>query len=447
MPRLPSLDFSTTLDLEEGHHDKVELRVGSWEVEGSQNEIDTFRQALASDEGIDTVPWHGAVRWFRAPSNYLQTARALRARTGKVEIGGGQRNKLLFAASATFSKYRWGAPSATRTSYVNLRLFLNLTRLIRYQRPDFVENWQESWEGDISEVRLVERELRRRNEYSLDGKDNWLPNIEFWQESSRADSNSASPQLYLDAILSAWESEAERAAGLSGAQFIPNETPQISLQKAETYWEFAATDPCGAVKMLTYPLERYSAKSSVQDFPVQQEMEGNSRSLLVNLRTGESLRVYAKTNRRVRFEVVYKLSGDKKFRHFGSQQGADLSALLDVARDLSFGVLSHCISYLDQSHSVDGGDLPPFRLISDLIEGSETPSAAYDILTLLIHNRRIVRSCASRLVPSLDALKRKGVLVMASGGSRVAAEKYERGLELLRKEASRFPASPNQNDL
>jgi hypothetical protein len=45
---------------------------------------------------------------------------------------------------------------------------------------------------------------------------------------------------------------------------------------------------------------------------------------------------------------------------------------------------------------------------------------------------------------SLKALKRKGVLVVERRFNYVAAARYERGLERLRKEASRFPISGSQ---
>lgn len=444
MPRLPALNFLTPLDPEEGRHDKIELQVGSWAVEGTANQIDAFRRALASDEGLDAIPWHGAVRWFKNPSHQGQSRRDLKTRTGEVSIGEGERPKLLFSASAKFTGYLWGSSSATRTSFITLRLYMSLTRLMRYQRPGLVQGWQESWGAETSEVRLVGRALRARNEYSLDGEDNWLPNLEFWQEMSRGGSHLASPQLYLDAILSAWESEAQRAAQLSGVQFIPNQVPQINLQKVETYWEFKATDPSGAVKMLTYPLERFTAMSSVQEFPLQQDIDGNARSLLVRLRQGEHLRVYAKTNRRLRFEVVLKLTGAQRFVQFQSHTGTDLSDLLEVAREMSCETLSGCFSYLARSHHVDGDDEPPFRLIAELVEGAASRSVAYEILTLLIHNGRVVSRFTPRLVPSLKVLKRRGVLVVERRFNYVAAARYERGLERLRKEACRFPISESQ---
>lgn len=440
---MPALNFLTPLHPEEGRHDKIELQVGSWAVEGTPNQIDAFRRALASDEGLDAIPWHGAVRWFKAPSHQGQSRRDLKTRTGEVAIGEGERPKLLFSASAKFTGYLWGSSSTTRTSSITLRLYMSLTRLMRYQRLDLVQGWQENW-AEASEVRLVERALRGRNEYSLDGEDNWLPNLEFWQEMSRGGSPLASPQLYLDAILSAWESEAQRAAQLSGVQFFPNSTPQINLQKVETYWEFKATDPCGAVKMLTYPLERFTAMSDVQAFPLQQDIDGNARSLLVRLRKGEHLRVYAKTNRRLRFEVVLKLTGREKFVQFGGHTGTDLSDLLEVAREMSCETLSGCFSYLARSHHVDGDDEPPFRLIAELVEGAASRSMAYEILTLLIHNGRVVSRITPRLVPSLKVLKRRGVLVVERRFNYMAAARYERGLERLRKEASRFPISGSQ---
>lgn len=442
MPKLTAFNLSSLPEPEEGRHDKVELVVGSWTLEGSKQQVDAFKRALASDQGIESVPSHGAVRWFAKPSTQGRSSWELKTRTGEVEVGSALRPRLLFAASAKFSTGPWQGRSAPRTTSVSLRLYLNLTRLMRHQDSSLADVLQESWGVGSSEVRLVARNLRSRAEYSLDGRDNWLPNTDFWQGVSRADCAFASSQLYVDAILSAWESEAERAAELSGVGFTPNPAPNFNLQKVETYWEFKATDPTGVVRMLTYPLERFTAMSSVQEFPLKQEMDGNSRSLLVRLRMGEFLRVYAKTNRRIRFEVEYKLSGKgDAFVQFETHTGPDIDELLDDARGLACETVSGCFSYLARTHNTDGDDVPPFRLIFDLIEGSASPSVAYEILSLLVHNGRIVSRFTPRLAASLKVLKRMGVLVVERRFNYVAAAKYERGLERLRKEASRFPLS------
>lgn len=89
---------------------------------------------------------------------------------------------------------------------------------------------------------------------------------------------------------------------------LVRETPYRSLQAMEVYWEFSANDPIGLVHSLAQPLHRLSSHVRITEETVanvEEETTNQSKCVTINLTTSIRLRVYAKTTRRVRFEVEF----------------------------------------------------------------------------------------------------------------------------------------------
>ena len=92
---------------------------------------------------------------------------------------------------------------------------------------------------------------------------------------------------------------------------LVREIPYRSLQAMEIYWEFSANDPIRLVQSLVKPLHRLSSHVRITEKTianVEEETTNQSRCVTINLTRSIRLRVYAKTTRRVRFEVEF--SGD-----------------------------------------------------------------------------------------------------------------------------------------
>src|SRR5690606_28503415 len=76
----------------------------------------------------------------------------------------------------------------------------------------------------------------------------------------------------------------------------------------ETYWEFLADNPVSLVHDLAPYLNLLGAEYSDRRYPAgyrETRRDRNSPSVKVLLRPGVFLRLYAKTNRRVRFEITH----------------------------------------------------------------------------------------------------------------------------------------------
>ncbi|OUC12908.1 MAG: hypothetical protein B0A82_19995, partial [Alkalinema sp. CACIAM 70d] len=96
--------------------------------------------------------------------------------------------------------------------------------------------------------------------------------------------------------------------GQSRLQIRLNQSSVLKLRLVETYFEFAAEDPIALVHRLHRLLISYARESVVRGYlrrPTEALRERNSLSVTLFLREGLSLRVYAKTNKRVRWEVVH----------------------------------------------------------------------------------------------------------------------------------------------
>lgn len=86
------------------------------------------------------------------------------------------------------------------------------------------------------------------------------------------------------------------------------ENPYRSLKALEVYWEFSDNDPIGLVNQLTQPLHRLSRHVDVTSVTVpnvEEETTNQSKCIKLDLTGSIRFRVYAKTTRRVRFEIEF----------------------------------------------------------------------------------------------------------------------------------------------
>jgi hypothetical protein len=113
---------------------------------------------------------------------------------------------------------------------------------------------------------------------------------------------------YFRAVYGGIESELKRAsATLDGLPMPGNiRTENFSLRRVETYWEFSASDAVTLVKKLAPALGVYHKNSRNREHGADFETVGNAPTITLFLSAGESIRVYAKTADRIRFEVIHK---------------------------------------------------------------------------------------------------------------------------------------------
>jgi hypothetical protein len=220
---------------------------------------------------------------------------------------------------------------------VEAAISVNPTRFVAHQLSRrFVGRRFEEWPPLQPLLATREVSLGTPSEFVLDGSDNVLLTPAS-QAFGRSEAWPAQLESYLSGvrnmIADAISEAVEDAGGVLGR---PSE--YVNLYEAETYWEFAADDPTALVRNLEAPLFEWAHKPQTRRFAqstgsLTRDFENNSRQLIVQVQSGVRLRVYAKTSRRVRFEVIHDLR--QNARPIGRHTSEDFSALfrwLDALR-------------------------------------------------------------------------------------------------------------------
>ncbi len=280
-------------------------------------------------------------------------------------------------------------------------LSLNATRFVRHQQFPRRPSRSLLQERPAFEHVMYEAEtlanVNGELEFALIDADNWLPDDRLWNLF-------ASPrfwQRHLEAYLRGTVEEIRvdllRAAENANVRIERATEFPFSLQSVETYWEFYSDDPIGTVIALHSMLNSFAAATvATRDFAIEAAMDEqeNSRRLSLKTRVGETLKIYAKTNKRVRFEVTHILSGQRPFRlpsggrSFASIEGMVplLGMLATIAATRVNEVLRHFrlrFSAPDENHTV-------LKLISDVQSAVQDPEKAFNLLQILTSNGSLV---------------------------------------------------------
>lgn len=260
-----------------------------------------------------------------------------------------------------------------------LRLDLNLLRYIRHQ-PANDDN--PPADALSCKPRLRKRRQDRRTqgeEVALQEDDNWIPNTPAWRRFVRSCSQQWHFEQYLGKVLNRVESEIARASAHVRLQ-VPlkvSREPYYSLRKVETVWEFASNNPIRDTKIIEEQASKLRpGKVVVYPYKViDRGRHQNSPSVHINLRRDCSLRVYAKTNRRVRFEIIQDNITDHraKLLAFVAQASPakthvspfdELPILMSAVRKKATGLVNEYCSALDDAYGGHPTPCSPLDLLS-----------------------------------------------------------------------------------
>lgn len=200
-----------------------------------------------------------------------------------------------------------------------VRLSLNLQRFIRHQpqRDDPLKPWK---------YRLQKRPKKRTSyndeEQAMDGEDNWVPNTPEWQKFAAREHL----EPYLELIADQTHAELSRACRVTEKLNKVDEEDWYSvgveredhyrLSMVETFWEFPSETPVQDVWAIGAKLMHLTkADASVEAHEIETKEAGrkaNAPCFSIPLAEGVRLKLYAKTNKRIRFEIVQKELGDER---------------------------------------------------------------------------------------------------------------------------------------
>ncbi len=309
---------------EDAGEDKIDLEIGDWCIYGidpNDESVHAFKRYMSSPPpGQEDFAWANG----KTPPVYGSFF-------CRPTMKGPDRNKLLVRKQGVIDSAndrRLEAPlcagyclfyeSATRFPFTGetyhrakLRLSLNLQRFIRHQ--PLKRGPSKPWSYHLA--RQITDPSVHGDEFSFDGQDNWLPMGDVWERFSKRNHLAK----YLSLVTDRVDSEITRACKfVSGLDRVKADEPDTCqwdceqqtyhLSTVETLWEFPSENPIGDVleigaKLMHLTKAGGTAKISQFDF-METGRVLNSPCFSIPIAAGVRLKLYAKTNKRIRFEIV-----------------------------------------------------------------------------------------------------------------------------------------------
>lgn len=308
---LPTLDFSRRVTAQEARQDKLQLEIEGWSLSGSTEDLDFFRKQMS-------VPDANLRRGVMAPeipgnfSHLFNRPGNARGWRKPMELRG---ERPAWAGKWVFSPYGNQNVHLPVNTSTHFEVSVNPTRFVRYLRFRRVPASNEFIYLPTFYKRTVVKEVN--GEFPLDDNDNWLPQGDSLEFSS-AERWPSLLQTCFTGFLNHFESELARIIARHENRVSMMRGPRsFNLQTTETYFEFAAESPMTEVARLESELRIFARRAcEAEDYECRDVRTGqifHSRCIRAELGKGRELVVYAKTNRRVRFEVRHNMVASPPF--------------------------------------------------------------------------------------------------------------------------------------
>lgn len=317
-PPLKFFDWSVPFSANEGTEDRIKLALGRWEfIAEDEDTLGAFwhhfttppRDAREHAFGDDRI----FGRIFQRPETAGRRAGRMVVRRNRLLHPDKESGRFIPAPLCSGYLHRYGKRQAGEADscVADLRLSLNLLRFIRQQPADDQKPMNHSTRA---KTRFLEREDRSAfgDEVALDQEGNWLPDSPGWRAYATPKRKRAMLQAYLSAVEKRLVKEAEHAAQIQQqGELHISRAEYYSISEVEVAWEFASDDPRADVLHLGETLFRHCA-DDVEARLYRGRLDNvatvgrslNSVCVVLPMARNVHLRLYAKTNKRIRFEVV-----------------------------------------------------------------------------------------------------------------------------------------------
>lgn len=468
MPReLPTLDFSRRVTALDARQDKTELLIHGWGLAGTTEDLDSFR-------GQMSVPDSHLRRGVMAPeisgnfSNLFDRPGNAGGRRKPMKLRG---KRPVWAGKWVFSPYGNQNVNLPVNTTTHFDVSVNPTRFVRHLRFRRAPNSSQFVYLPDFCKRTVAKEVN--GEFSLDDNDNWLPqgdSLEF----SNAENWPSLLQTCFTGFLTHFESEMARiiARHDDRVSMIRGER-SFNLQKTETYFEFTAESPMTEAARLESALRIFARREcQSEDYECRDLRTGqvfHSRSIRAEIGKGRELVVYAKTNRRIRFEVRHSMVGSPRFiiptgapavarpdnaggahaRHsYVASSWNRLRRMFNIIAGDAAAVINRFFAFVQTQQSVTPSSVTALVLIERILRRVPDRGRAIELIRMLAHDGAIranvlssdYRSDIGKLA-SEDA--RAGIIQLSTDthaqGTYILAPEYNAALLRLRELAEPVP--------
>lgn len=457
---LPNFSPATTVSTANARHDKIELKIDLGSIQLGEYE----GREPADYQGFKDAVWlHFSAPPKGAGTNHgyhseifdrgTKAKRFLNVLT-KAKKGG--RPSALFSGSLRFT---WNA--STMSVRLHFDGYLNATRYVRHQGSSPIPAAQSRFMDETAKRASLfqfdpNADGKTQDEFSLDGKDNWIPDV------ARANSFAASwsdrRREYLEAVHSLLHKEVQRVCELirfSGNPVSWNPPTgweietfggELSLQRVETYWEFKHASPVQMVKQLEADLRAYCSSEVVRrEFRGREDMDGrlqftrekNCILLDAEVAPGIHLVIYAKTNQRIRFEVRHYLPDLTNRRGLAQECSSIKEAgerIANTSEDAA-NVVNRFLSFLRSRVDFVPVSNSPLDFLFQCARCAEKPIYGDSVVRMILSTGTVTRLPA--LKKTIKAMERANILERVeneqahSSESFVVTPRYRDAVEVL----------------
>lgn len=416
-----------------GRQDKILLHVGRWRITGTVSEMGEFRNSLPSINPVDGTP-RRLFAGQRAQERYW-------------------RFNVLSAPlfSGVLLVRHQVDPFGHAYYIVSLDLGMNPTRWVANQSTRITQRPFAEW-MEVPPDMFAESDPYLGNEVPLVAGDNvvlGMPRDLLKAHPARWD---VQLRRYWNGIVDLVERWLQQSADDANCQF-QRIGEHINIKEIETHWEFSCDRPLEEMLRLERAVRRVAASSETNWMSISQEArehigplanssigaEDNSPRIKMMLERGTSLRIYAKTSRRLRFEVVFVCAEARAaFPTHTATNWATLFIWLERARTLGAEYLSDILP------SIRAAQLPPepgkrsYELVADIFRATSDAAMSQAIVEALIANGRVVNYRGGSMTAVIRRLCSRNILYRLGRQSTdniyVVTTQYQQALTDLRGE-------------
>lgn len=455
---LPEFSYSSRVSADAAKVDLIEIEIGTWIFTGDVQETGLFFGFLGPYPTNETAQRMFTVhqREALAPEQFgwmYNRPKGELAAVTRIELKGNGRGSGSTKAGVPLAQGYMKVTDPDRSSFRNRKLLkfvlkMNPTRFVRHQEymPE-VDAPFERWSRRLPWPNFQTRNIPVQNstwvrdrEAPLDHKDNVLID-----ERSLAFARPEAWPLHMRRYFEAFEYEVEESFIKAHDAVRPPTRGQrgnrrrnplqraagdkfYNLKVVEHYWEFTTPNPTREVRVLEKKLFAVGLSSSTREFPdkmATMRLEGNSRSIHIGLPGGRQLRVYAKTTKRLRFEIIHDLKHKSIARLLSNEGSSKTTHSLDellgwfpLLADDAARTLNNVLTNLEEDNQDYHPSATKYQLISDVLLCLRDEARARAILQLLVENGRVSNSQNdSEFLPEIEKLRRKDILILRLGAN------------------------------
>lgn len=310
--------LETTFHPEDAREDKIDLEIRGWEVHGLSPDFETVhgfkRRMSGPPKGSEDLAWPAnglpaQYGWFFTCPGMKGKDRSklgIRQQALPHPENNRRHEAPLCGGHCLFYKDKNPHPVTGKAVHkAKLTLALNMQRFARHQARKDVPVYPFKYRLQAS----AEDRSAHDEEFAFDGEDNWLPSAPKWQQFEKH----VRVTDCLNLIAKRVDEDLQRACdyendGETNAVSMERIGKPYAVSRVETLWEFPSENPIGDTLQIgakLMHLKRVGAATKIKRLVFKEANRVlNSPCFIVPLAEGMSLKLYAKTNQRIRFEVV-----------------------------------------------------------------------------------------------------------------------------------------------